>query len=334
MEGTYETSHLVRARWNVIDLLNHISTKATSADLFCHVDVEEADRLCMRLSTSGKRITITALLLKAIAVVQDRCPDSRSYRLPLGKKITAPEPIAGFTVEREVESGPAVFFGVIRGAHKKSLADIAGELSACGNNELDSVAQMAKERFLSKVPWLLRQLFIVIALHFPFLRHLINPSTFGLTSLGKFGIQSMAGPNVTTSIFGIGSIEPKAVVRNNRIVIRKQMTICLCADIAVLNIYQAARLLHDVKDLVESGLQGHLTDGELEQLEALAEGAAKGTGKSEKTSGGGSAQPSQAPGRSSKQPPERRKRPSRSNTSAKQASPGAKSSKGKRFRAA
>jgi hypothetical protein len=42
VDGSIETGDLARARWNVVGLLEHISKKAVSADLFCDVDMEEA----------------------------------------------------------------------------------------------------------------------------------------------------------------------------------------------------------------------------------------------------------------------------------------------------
>jgi len=262
VSGMYDVRPIERARWNVLDLLNWISRKAVTAQMFCEIDTSQAEALLSTLSENGEKITITALLLKAISIAQLDCPESRSYRLPWGLKVVRSQPVAGFTVERLVDGRPAVFFASIANAHTKSLEEIAREISAYGRNDIDSVTQLAKEHLLSKVPWLLRQFYIAIGLNVPALRHVINPATFGLTSLGKFGMGAPCAPNVTTTIFGIGSMEPKVVARDNKVEVRNMMEVALSADLRILGFYKAAYLLQDIKTLVESGLAAHLTDDE------------------------------------------------------------------------
>jgi pyruvate/2-oxoglutarate dehydrogenase complex dihydrolipoamide acyltransferase (E2) component len=251
-----------RARWNVLDMLEWVSRKSYSAHLLCDVDVATAEALTKRLSEEGEKITITAVLLKAISIAQLKYPDSRSVRLPWGLKYTRSVPVAGFTVERLVDGEPAVFFASIANAHNKTLEEIAREISAYGHNDPDSVTQLAKERLISRVPWILRQIYISIGVNIPILREIINPATFGLTSLGKFGMRAPIAPNVTTCVFGIGTIEQKPVVIRGKIKLRDVMSISLSADLNALDMYQAGRLLHKVKVLVESGLKDHLHDSE------------------------------------------------------------------------
>ena len=270
--GSIQVRSLDRARWNVLDLLSWISRRAVTVQMFCDIDTANSEKLLAALSQDGEKITITALLLKAISIAQLEHPESRSYKVPWGYKVVRKEPVAGFTVERIVDGRPAVFFGSINNAHTKSLKEIAREVSAYGRNDIDSVTQMAKEHFLSKVPWLLRQFYIAIGLNVPLLRDIIDPATFGLTSLGKFGMNAPWAPNVTTTIFGIGSVAPKAVVRNNKVEVRNIMQVCLSADLRALGYYQAAYLCQDIKTLVESGLANHLT---AEEVETLAEVQAK-----------------------------------------------------------
>jgi len=273
VSGMYDARPIERARWNVLDLLNWISRRAVPAQMFCEIDTTQAEALLKVLSENGDKITITALLLKAISIAQLNCPESRSYRLPWGLKVVRRQPVAGFTVERFVDGRPAVFFASIANAHTKPLEEIAREISAYGRNDIDSVTQLAKEHLLSKVPWLLRQFYIAIGLNVPALRHIINPATFGMTSLGKFGMGAPCAPNVTTTIFGIGSMEPQAVVRDNEVEVRNMMEVALSADLRVLGLYKAAYLLEDIKALVESGLAEHLTENEREIVRLASEKA-------------------------------------------------------------
>lgn len=279
---SYAVRPLNRARWNVLDILEWISRRSVSAHLFFDVDIEEADKLAASLSHSGEKVTITTILLKAIAIAQLDHPASRSYMLPWGKVVVRPVPVAGFTVERVVEGQPAVFFASITDAHTKSLKEIAGEVAAYGHNDVNSVTQLAKETFLSKVPWILRQLYILVGRNVPALREVINPATFGLTSLGKFGLGAPVAPNVTPTILGIGGMLVKPVARDGEVVIKKMMSICLSADIRVLSMYQGARFFNRVKYLLESGLKDYLDDSEKEELKKAQDLAAAAEVDSEK----------------------------------------------------
>src|ERR1700678_2410788 len=89
---------LSRNRWNVLDLITIIASRTQPGYLFADIDVTAAESLRARLATEGVKITITAILLKAISIAQIAHPDSRTFRLASGIRITEKEPVAGFTV--------------------------------------------------------------------------------------------------------------------------------------------------------------------------------------------------------------------------------------------
>ncbi|MBU6453523.1 MAG: 2-oxo acid dehydrogenase subunit E2 [Cyanobacteria bacterium REEB67] len=267
----YSTGRLAPPRWNVLDLLEHISRYSESVHLFCDIDGEAIEALAENLSVGGQKVTVTAILLKAISIAQLSHLNSASFRLPFGYIYKRDVPIAGFTVEREVDGQQAVFFGNIKDAQSKLLIDIARELAAYGRNDVDTVTQLSKERILSKIPYALRQILVPLGCYLPFVREIINPATFGLTSLGKFGLGVVVAPNVTTSIFGIGPMESKPVVVNGQVEIRKIMPITYSVDNKICDYHSAARFLKDIKDILESGLAGYLHESELEALDAAAQ---------------------------------------------------------------
>ena len=255
----YTTSSFPRARWNVMDMITLISTKTIPTHILTDFDMEEAEILRAKLSTKESKVTITAIILKAIAIAQVTNPQTRALRLPLGKIVQRKEPVAGFTVERMVGTQATVFFGIIKDAHTKPLAQIAKELHDHGTADLMKVPQLAKEHVLSMVPWIFRRIYIAIALNFFTLRQIVNCSTFGLTSLGKFGLNTLLAPNISTCIFGVGTVEPRVVVIKNEIKARRMMSVVFSADTMVLDMSQAAKFLATVQTLIESGLAGHLT---------------------------------------------------------------------------
>jgi len=258
----YSTSSFHRARWNVMDMITLISTKTIPTHILTDFDMEAAEELRAKLSTKESKVTITAIILKAIAIAQLNHPQTRAYKLPFGHIVNRPEPVAGFTVERMVGTQAAVFFGIIKDPHKKPLAQIAQELQRYGSGELMSVPQLAKEHVLSKVPWIVRRVYIAIALNIPFLREIVNPATFGVTSLGKFDLNTLLAPNVSTCIFGVGTVEQRVKVIENEIKPRKMMSVCFSADTLVVDMGKAAHFLASIQALIESGLAGHLTEEE------------------------------------------------------------------------
>ena len=259
----FSISTLARSRWNVLDLITIFTRSTRPAVLISDIEVTAIENLCARLAARGNKVTITAILLKAISIAQIEFPSSRSFRLPSGKLITQPKPIAGFTVERPVDEQPTVFFANIEDAQSKPLREIAEELQSYGSDPILEVPQLAKEVRLTRLPWLFRQAGIWIGMRIPAIRQLVNPATFGLTSLGKLGMQTIIAPNITTSIFGVGSIEPRLkVCAGDKIEIRKLMTLTLAVDTMIMSVSDAASLLDEVKALLESGLKNHLNPEE------------------------------------------------------------------------
>ncbi len=254
----FTLSKLPTSRRNVLDLISIVAKPTIPAYLFCDVNMEEAEALRVRLLANGFRVTVTALLLKSIAIAQLFHPRSRTLSLPSGRFITLPHPIAGFTVERLVDNQPAVFFGVIHQPHTKPLQQIAKEIKAFAENDIEAVPQLRRECLLSRVPWLFRQIGLWFALRIPLLRTTINPATFGLSTLGKFGLRSLAGPCVSTCIFGVGAVELRPAAIDGKVVAVPTMTLSLSVDTRVMNIERAAHFMSEVKKLMESALAGHL----------------------------------------------------------------------------
>ncbi len=274
-ENSYEFSRIPRVRWNVLDLITVVAKPAAPAYLFCDINVEAAQALLATFAEAGHKITVTAILLKAIATAQESYPESMSFKMPEGECVQRRTPVAGFTVERIVDDQPAVFFGVIEDPISKPLQDIAEELRAYGKDDIEAVPQLRKEKMLRKIPWLLRQVGLWIGLRVPSLRQKTNAATFGLTSLGKFGIESVLAPCVSTCIFGAGAIESRPVAVDDRVESRELMTLTLSVDTRVMNMYRAGNFIADVKKLVESALEQSITgiNTSSNNVRSLSEGA-------------------------------------------------------------
>lgn len=258
-----------------MDLITIIAGQTRPAHILSEINMEKVEELRKIMAEGGSKVTVTAILLKVISLAQLTHIHSRGYRLPTGFYVPRKEPVAGFTVERNVGTQAAVFFGTIHDAHIKPLAQIGKELAAYGSADLMAVPQLAKEHVLSKFPWILRQLYVAIGIHVPFLRDIINPATFGLTSLGKFGLETLLAPNVSTCIFGVGTVEPRVVVVDGKVVSQKMMTVCFSFDTKVLDMSQAAHLFSTIRDLLENGMHEHLTTEERQLVDSVLKARAE-----------------------------------------------------------
>ncbi len=261
-------SWLSRFRWNVLDLIQVCNQGSIPTYLFCEMDMSWAEHLRAQLAKRGHRVTITAMLIKAISHAQLKHPDSRSAILPLGRTVTMEEVVAGFTAEKYVDNQPIVYFGAIKEPHHKTITEIARELREYAERDVSEIPQLEIEHRFAKMPWIIRRIILWVGLMFPAMRLRFLGATFGITSLGKFAIKTVIAPCVCTSTFGIGSVENRPVVRGGEIVIRPIMSMTLNFDHRLIDGAPAARFLGDIRLLLEGGLNDYLTPDEKIDLPA------------------------------------------------------------------
>ncbi len=247
-------SQLDRSRWNVVDLITILGKQAAPTTLFCDIDMTFVEALRKQFHAEDIQITETAILLKAIAIAQRDHPFSRSILLPFGRIATLENIAGGFTVERLVEGKPAVFFGTIDSPDTKSLEQIAFELKQFTSGKIDEHPQLSRQMKFSAMPWLLRKVVFFLSMFSAEIRLHAMKASFGLSSLGKYGVKAITGPCVCTSTFAVGTIEERPVVKKQTVVIRKMMTLSLLFDHRCMDGAVAARFLADVKGLLEGNL--------------------------------------------------------------------------------
>ena len=251
-------ARLRRSRWNVIDLITVFGKDVVPGHIFCDIDCSRAETLMAKSLEQGDRVTITALLIKSIALAQQQHPASRSYILPWGKLFEIKHIMAGFTVEKMVDGKPTVFFGIVDNPVEKSIEQIALELNEYSNCQISSLPQLALEDRFTRMPWLVRQFMLLLARYIPALRLTYLGATFGLSSLGKYGIHAATGPCASIATFGVGTIEPRPIAVDGQIVIKSMLTLALSFDYRVMDHRSALRFLLAVRQLVEGSMQSDL----------------------------------------------------------------------------
>ncbi|MBI1269480.1 hypothetical protein GC174_03515 [bacterium] len=247
-----------RDRWNVLDLLTIFGARAVTTHVFYDIDMGWEEDKRKALEKERVHITVTAFLLKAIAIAQLNHPASRTILLPGLRIVVLEDVTAGFTVEREVHGKPVVFFGEIERAHEKPLTEIASELKDYVEKDIDQMPKLKEQLLFTRFPWLARQLIFHIGSWIPRCRLICMRATFGLSSLGALGVKSAFGPSVCTSVFGVGKVEDRVVVKDGKVVSRPMLSLALSFDQRVMDGGQAAEFVLEVKRLLEGELEKHL----------------------------------------------------------------------------
>ena len=161
----FSLSSIPRCRWNVVDLLKIVGGDAAHGYLFLDVDMTWAQKLREKLAEKGENVTVTAILLKAIARAQRLCPQSLQGYLPFNLRVNYHEIVAGFTIERVIGSDAAVFFGCIEEPERKTLGQIASELRDYGAGKISEIPRLKMQESFTKVPRFLRQLIFFCRIH-------------------------------------------------------------------------------------------------------------------------------------------------------------------------
>ena len=123
---------------------------------------------------------------------------------------------------------------------------------------MEAVHDLTLQNRFNGTPWWFRRFILWAGLRFPKVRLMFLGATFGLSSIGKWGMKALIPPCVSTSTFGVGEVEERAVVREGRIEIRPMLTIILNFDHRIIDGAPAARFMNDVKKLLEGGLENYL----------------------------------------------------------------------------
>ena len=115
---------------------------------------------------------------------------------------------------------------VIRGANKKGIADIAGEVK--------ELAERAREKKLLPEEY--------------------TGATFSVSNLGMFGIKEFTAiiNPPEAAIFAIGAAKPTAVVKDGEIVVRNIMSVTMSCDHRVIDGATGARFLQTFKQMLEN----------------------------------------------------------------------------------
>lgn len=156
-----------------------------------------------------------------------------------------------FSLDKEIDGVRCVGSGMVSHADTKSLAQIQAEVDLLKRTPLAQWPEFPQLKKLQSLPvpvgrWLFGKL-----MNNPATKHKLQGS-FAVTSLGHRPVGHFI-PQIGASVtLGVGQIQSKAVVENGAIVSRDMLPLTLAFDHRVIDGAEAADLLQDLKQGLES----------------------------------------------------------------------------------
>jgi pyruvate dehydrogenase E2 component (dihydrolipoamide acetyltransferase) len=220
---------------------------------------------------TGRRLTVTHLVTKAVAEALRRCPDAnailRFNKIYLRKSVV----ISVLVVQPDEVTGKVDLTAArVEGADKKSLVELADELEAI----IRSVRER-KDKALEKgkgtiglVPFMFMNLFLKLI---SFLMYTLNLDLSGLgmpkdafgsvtiTNVGSLGLDTAYVPLVPYTRVPIfiapGAVKDVPVVEDGKVVPGKVMNVNASFDHRFIDGYHAAVLAKTVREMLENPFQ-------------------------------------------------------------------------------
>jgi len=180
------------------------------------------ERLLPALEAKGvKRLTVTDLLVKAVALTLEKHPLVNATYTEANIEV-----FQNINVALAVDTPHGLAVPVIADANHKSLAEISAQLA--------EISQRAKEMRLTAED--------------------ISGATFTISNLGMFGVDFFSAiiDPPQSGILAVGGIAKRPVVVDDAVVIRPMMSLTLSADHRVVDGGAAARFMRDLKNLLEN----------------------------------------------------------------------------------
>ncbi|GAA1522142.1 2-oxo acid dehydrogenase subunit E2 [Sphaerisporangium rubeum] len=224
--------------------------------VFLDTEVDMSRVLAHRAAASeseGLRYSITAYVLHAAGRVLARHPDANAAIAGRVRPRIARYPFVNGKValDRTLGGQRVVLGAVIPGLHEAALADVQAHLARVRDGDPETLPDFAGVRRLHQAPWLTgRARFRKAARSLVLRPHLTG--TFAVTSLGHRAVDAFHSVGGTTTTFGVGRITDRVVVRDGAPAVAPVMRLSLSFDHRVIDGAEAADVLTEVKQALES----------------------------------------------------------------------------------
>ncbi|MFI6643907.1 2-oxo acid dehydrogenase subunit E2 [Streptomyces sp. NPDC050504] len=201
----------------------------------------------------GRRYSTTAYVLHTAARTLARHPEANAaIRGRARPKVARYGTVNGkLTFDRELDGQRVVLSAVLGDLQDARLPDIQERIDHFRDGDPGTMAEFAPTRTLHRLPWPLRTLAFRAGTR-PLRRRAAAFGTFAVSSLGHRPVDGFYAVGGTTVTLGLGATADRPVVREGRLDIAPLMRLSLTFDHRVIDGAEAADVLAEVKEGLES----------------------------------------------------------------------------------
>ena len=204
---------------------------------------------------TGEALSFSAFFLACLGKALDADKEMHAYRNWRNQLIVFDEVDVNMLFDVEVDGKMTIRPHILRGVNKRSIQEIHEEIRAFQNQHESSQETKFIDWFV-RLPGFVRRLFFWGLFNNPqMLKDYYG--TVMVSSVGMFGMGSGWGipvPNHSLQLT-LGGVGEKPGVVDHRIEVRKYMSVTISFDHDVIDGAPAARFIHRLKKLIESGYQ-------------------------------------------------------------------------------
>jgi pyruvate/2-oxoglutarate dehydrogenase complex dihydrolipoamide acyltransferase (E2) component len=272
MESTYTYQGIPTSRIATFDMFTIGLSKHHIVALI-EFDVTESRKKVGDLKRSGLNVSFNGWLLSVIGKVLGQHPEASAFIHNKQKLIIFKDINISMVVEKKINDKKVPIPLVIERANEKSAGEISGEIQLAKDKPLSGedivLHKSAKryERIYYHLPGFLRRAIWRFMLRHPKVafRTMGNVSVTSVGMMGKIN-GWFIHKSVHPISFGIGSVIPKAVVKDGAIVIRDMLNMTILVDHDVIDGGPMVRLLNDLTRAIEEGDELEIEPGETKGL--------------------------------------------------------------------
>ncbi|MGC7096517.1 2-oxo acid dehydrogenase subunit E2 [Amycolatopsis lurida] len=206
-----------------------------------------------KAKAAGTRISVITYVVHSAARVLARHPDANAaIRGGLFARVARYGGVAAkVTLDKRINGQRVVLSTVLDRVHEEDLAGIQSRVDHYRDGDPETMPEFAGARKLHRLPpWLGRVLFAMAVRPLE-----VRPARFGtfaVTSLGHRPVDGFHSVGGTTVTLGLGRITDRPVVRGGEITVAPVMRLNLAFDHRVVDGAEAADVLAEIKQGLES----------------------------------------------------------------------------------
>ncbi|GGW70346.1 hypothetical protein GCM10010503_54450 [Streptomyces lucensis JCM 4490] len=202
---------------------------------------------------AGRGYSTTAYVLHTAARVLARHPEANAaIRGRVRPRVARYDAVHGkLALDRTLDGHRVVLSTVLRDLDRAGLPDIQDRIEHFRGGDPAVMAEFAPTRALQRLPWPLRTLAFRAGTR-PLRRRPAVMGTFAVSSLGHRPVEGFYSVGGTTITLGLGATADRPVVREGRVGIAPMMRLSLTFDHRVIDGAEAADVLTEVKEGLES----------------------------------------------------------------------------------